>query len=473
MTESYLGIVSNGQYGLDTVGLGVDETSGLTSNQNVVAGILTEPFYLGQIGLKDSNITSVNGTASFMAQLKNGKMIPSLSYGYTAGAIYRKSHTVFCILSSSRSHAEQQPIVGSLTLGGYDSSRFVPTTASFPLAGGDSQSLMIGIKSITATGTLASNVTLLSNDTAALIDTTLPYLWLPLQVCQQFETAFGLSWDPSTTMYIVNDTIHQQLQNLNPSVTFTFGNASTNQSINITLPYAAFDLQASNPIYPNGTNYFPLRRATNATQYTIGRAFFQEAYLLVDFEQGNFSISQALFPASSDTNIITIDHSPQPSVPTTNPNSPSAITRHHHLNAGAIAGIAIGPTALFILLCIALFFLLRRHSHQSAEQPPRHQAPPNYPSPPTAEIEKESWPSSPDNSPRHFSNIETAASNPNAVRELEDTQSPRSPEKSGSSPRQELAGSPTAKELPPLPPEKEKHVSELAADELCMKKSGW
>ena len=52
MTETYLGIASNEQYGLDTVGLGVDDTTGLTSNQNVVAGVLAEPFYLGQIGLK-------------------------------------------------------------------------------------------------------------------------------------------------------------------------------------------------------------------------------------------------------------------------------------------------------------------------------------------------------------------------------------------------------------------------------------
>ena len=91
MTETYLGILSNGSYGLDTVGLGVEASTGLTSNRNVVAGVLAEPYYLGQIGLKSSNTTTVNGTASFMAQLKNDNLIPSLSYGYTAGAIYRKS----------------------------------------------------------------------------------------------------------------------------------------------------------------------------------------------------------------------------------------------------------------------------------------------------------------------------------------------------------------------------------------------
>ena len=92
MTESYLGVVSNGSYGLDTVGLDVESATGLTSKQNVVAGVLTEPFYLGQFGLKPSNTTIVNGTTSFMQQLKYDKLIPSLSYGYTAGALYSKSH---------------------------------------------------------------------------------------------------------------------------------------------------------------------------------------------------------------------------------------------------------------------------------------------------------------------------------------------------------------------------------------------
>ena len=100
MTESYLGIASTGQYGLDTVGLGVEAATGLTSSQSVVAGVSTKPFYLGQVGLKASNTTTVNGTASFLTQLKNAKVIPSLSYGYTAGAIYRELSPFLSNLSS-------------------------------------------------------------------------------------------------------------------------------------------------------------------------------------------------------------------------------------------------------------------------------------------------------------------------------------------------------------------------------------
>jgi hypothetical protein len=82
----------------------------------------------------------------------------------------------------------------------------------------------------------------------------------------------------------VNDTIHSSLQSLNPSVTFKLGNTiSGGPTIEIKLPYNAFDLQASWPIYPNATNYFPLRRAANDTQYIIGRTFLQEAFATLEF----------------------------------------------------------------------------------------------------------------------------------------------------------------------------------------------
>ena len=291
---------------------------------------------------------------------------------------------------------------------------------------------MIGIESITASKTLASNITLLSNDVSALIDNTLPYLWLPLQVCRQFEIAFGLSWDPSMEIYLVNDSIHQQLQNLNPSVTFTFGNnnSSVNNQSTITLPYAAFDLQASKPIYPNGTNYFPLRRASSASQYTLGRAFLQEAYLFVDFEQRYFSLSQALFPADSAAaaapTIVSIDHSspvPAPGSPTntsTPAPSPAALHATHPLSSGAIAGSALGASAFVVLVALLAFLLRRRRRRQRHHRAHPLSASPSLPPP----GEKPSWPSSPEDdggSPARLFPL-PAAVDTRSVRELEDTQ---------------------------------------------------
>lgn len=80
-----------GQYGTDVVGLGPDASTGLTFSQGLIGGILTEPYYTGILGLAPTEyLTRHNTTASLLSQLKDQNLIPSLSYGYTAGAIYRK-----------------------------------------------------------------------------------------------------------------------------------------------------------------------------------------------------------------------------------------------------------------------------------------------------------------------------------------------------------------------------------------------
>lgn len=84
--------------------------------------------------------------------------------------------------------------------------------------------------------------------------------------------------DNATGRYIVNETIHARLKELNPEITFKLGNVTYGgETLNIVFPYSAFDLQVNYPLYANATNYFPLRQAMNESQYTIGRTFLQEA----------------------------------------------------------------------------------------------------------------------------------------------------------------------------------------------------
>ena len=169
-------------------------------------------------------------------------------------------------------------VPASLTLGGYDASRFTPSNLTFDLADDNSRDLVVGVQSISAAG---SPQKLLPTPILAFIDATVPHIWLPLEACQMFETFFGISWDASSDLYLVNETTHQALTAQNASLTITIGtNTLTPEVVNITLPYASFDLQVLDT-YPNvtsSTRYFPLRRAMNDTQYTLGRTFLQEAY---------------------------------------------------------------------------------------------------------------------------------------------------------------------------------------------------
>lgn len=185
-------------------------------------------------------------------------MIPSLSWGYTAGNQYHLGTTL-----------------GSLTLGGYDTSRFEANDVEFDFDALDKRDLSVQIDSITYTQA-GDDTTLSSTPISAFLDSTINWLYLPLSVCEAFEKAFGIEYDEVGAGYPVNDTLHEILVSNAATVTFTLRNPAKSGQVDITLPYRAFDLVTD---FPDGSSakYFPLQRADNSSQYTLGRTFFQEA----------------------------------------------------------------------------------------------------------------------------------------------------------------------------------------------------
>lgn len=92
-TEVNLQIDVNALYGFDTVQIGSPGKGNATVDHQVVAGIAEPNFYLGSLGLHNRNVVfqaDQLGQPSFISLLNSNKQIPSLSYGFTAGASYRK-----------------------------------------------------------------------------------------------------------------------------------------------------------------------------------------------------------------------------------------------------------------------------------------------------------------------------------------------------------------------------------------------
>ena len=147
---------------------------------------------------------------------------------------------------------------------------------SFAFADNTYRDIVVGIQGIS---TEKSPDMLPDGGILAFVDSSVPHIWLPPTACQAFEKAFGLTYDNDSERYIVSASTHNRLKNDNASITFTLGRTeSGGDSLNIILPYESFDLTASWPeANVTGELYFPLRRAANATQYTLGRVFLQEA----------------------------------------------------------------------------------------------------------------------------------------------------------------------------------------------------
>ncbi|KAI9788686.1 MAG: hypothetical protein M1816_006737 [Peltula sp. TS41687] len=335
--------------GYDTITLGPQGYGTPTTLANqVILGFVVKDFYTGSLGLNRwaANLTSTKSPPrpSILQSLRDQNKIPSLSWSYTAGTFYRLPKAF-----------------GSLTLGGYDSSRFVSKNVTFQFGSDKTKDLLVGIRSIDVGGS-----PLLSKGIEAFIDSLVPYICLPLEVCQAFETAFGLVWNENSTLYLVSEDRHNQLIKQNPNVTFTLGPSLTGgNTVDIVMPYMSFilDIVANK----TQTRYFPLRRAQDDTQYTLGRVFLQHAYIIADYERTSFSVHQALFPETSVASNL-------------KPIYPLGFTPSKGkggLGGGAIAGIVVGVFIVIIILCciLAMFIRRRRAQPMAAEEVAHSQSP--------------------------------------------------------------------------------------------------
>lgn len=374
---NYTDIKGNGDYGLDMVSF-FDDRNGQTNmyDNAVIAAINTTDYYQGHIGVgANSGRFSNNITLPLISQMaETYGSIPSHSYGYTAGAYYRRPGS-----SSTRGTP------ASLVFGGYDKLRFEPHDTVFAL---DSRTrhprvqlrgVIAEVPSMhkvpTSNWTTTSQTLVAMNDSiSAFIDTSTPYLWLPTEVCERFAAAFNLKWREDFGVYVYpdGDLYYKLLEDKSLSFTFFLSSYDNTDNfgrpynmpgvVNITLPAAAFAQVLRYPFKDafkfgdSGIPYFPLKRSTpevNGNQYIIGRAFMQEAYMIVKYDSNTFSLHQAKFPdgALREYDLETI---PRPPNSIFNPYvGPSS---SHGLSTAQTVGIVLsafisGSVIAFVLWC--------------------------------------------------------------------------------------------------------------------------
>ncbi|GAO18759.1 hypothetical protein UVI_02040810 [Ustilaginoidea virens] len=366
----------SGQYGFDSIAASSRITNVRFSMSNVLlSAISSTDYFLGYfgVGLRSGNFGDVVASPPLRQAVASFGWIPSYSYGYTAGASYRG-------------------IVGSATLGGYDSARFAPHDTTFTMnqTEGIPRPLVRGIQVAAVNGSRpaawkSETMTLLqyNNSFTAVIDTTTPYLWLPPTVCDRFARALNLTYNNTYSLYTLTNDQYRQYSSDDFSMAFTFSLSSEDNRdnfglplhvpgvVNITVPIRAFvsllEYPFMNSTIAYGTPavpYFTLRRAPDDT-FIIGNAFMQEAYLITQYDSGIFSIHQARFPADAIGGaqlqaIRQPSNSPYPAPP--NPSTGNG------LSAGPIAGIVVGSVALCSIFLLAFLCYRRRRQRQQRQR---------------------------------------------------------------------------------------------------------
>ncbi|KAI1934773.1 hypothetical protein LOZ66_005628 [Ophidiomyces ophidiicola] len=349
-----------GYYGFDNISM----DSELMLAGQIVSILNITDWWIGSLGLgiKQTSFTS-DDKLSFVGTLAaDRKLIPSHSYGYTAGAYY-----------------QSKGMPSSLTLGGFDTSRFLSNDVTFALSSDNLPVVAFNsIKVSTSRDPLGSSLLELSplqRLDLYKIDSSTPFFWLPEYLCDAFAKQLGLTYNDTLQLYTYgsNSSPYDNAMNSNVSVTFTICDLpGSRKTVDITLPFSAFDHKLSYPFPKYDANvtsqslrYFPLRKALDPKQFTLGRAFLQEAYLTVDYERRNFSVSQAQFPSDAETskNLVAIPH-PLSAIYEQNPRS--------SLSPAAASGIGVGVAAIAIIATwgIVVMYKKRKKTKESNKQIP-------------------------------------------------------------------------------------------------------
>ncbi|OLN87960.1 Aspartic proteinase yapsin-3 [Colletotrichum chlorophyti] len=372
---NYLGYGGNGDYGLDTLSATLLTGGEISMNNIITASINSTDYYLGYLGLglTKGSFGDQIAESPLTQAVKNYGLIPSYSYGYTAGAYYKGTSGTPC----------------SVTLGGYDASRFIPHSNEFSLDPSDGlpHALVRGIEVTVGDGKEIPNgwdaatrvLSNMSTSFSAIIDSSTPYFWLPEAVCDEFAKALNLTYNSTFDLYTVTNEHYAALRAGSSSYSFTFSFTSHDNNddfgrplqvpgvVNITITAAAFAQVLRYPFLDESIKYgepavpyFPLRRTSNLTStFVIGRTFLQEAYLITKYDTGVFSLHQALFPNEplqqlQLQSITQPDNSPFP------PPKAQESSTHNGLTTVQMAGIAGGVAAACLTLLIYWYCCRRR-----------------------------------------------------------------------------------------------------------------
>jgi hypothetical protein len=191
----------------------------------------------------------------------------------------------------------------------------------------------------------------------AVIDSTLPYLYLPPKLCDWFAAKYSLAYDgePSegnTGVYGTNASQDNDNFLNTKSITFALAQPGGSELTSIDFTYNSFSALASwSWGYPDAQPIFLIRKTQDSGNTAVlGRAFFQQAYVSANYENTTgtgktFNVSQAAFPDTQKAHIISIIGE-----------RPAGSNGGNEISGGAIAGIVIGAVAALVIAGLFAWF---------------------------------------------------------------------------------------------------------------------
>jgi hypothetical protein len=231
--------------------------------------------------------------------------------------------------------------------------------------------------------TTGNNISVLTKDPQgktlfSLKLTDSPFIDIPKASCDKIATAFNLSYDSNTSRYLISNDVHRKLSASKAALTISFADSRNPSSrpLVIRLDYPALHYMDGGP---NGTGqrYMPIRASisnpvinqlllevtgVSVSMYRLGRAFYQETYVIADYEKNVYYMHQVDWRTPSDvTHIVPLTDAPRFDLEDSSA-PPNRITK----TTTKIIITVVCSMALLSLLAVVLFWHKRRRKKSAS-----------------------------------------------------------------------------------------------------------
>lgn len=262
------------------------------------------PLQLGRLSLgpPEVNHTFDSVNASLVSgYLWAKKQIPSSSYGLHIGS------------------ATLGPPL-SLWIGGYDRSRVVGPVSSQSYDGDsrfviDLLDIAIGVDQGASPFPYRARENILGEKNSSMPDSLAvalnpagPYLVLPASTCAAIAKDLPMTFDDRYGLYLwnVEDPQYSKIVTSPSYLSFIFRGSGISTNLTINVPFQLLNLTLEAPLVQKSASYFPCspsQSINGGSQYSLGRAFLQAAFVGVDWNQGvgKWFLAQAPGPNTGST----------------------------------------------------------------------------------------------------------------------------------------------------------------------------
>ncbi|KAK8131193.1 hypothetical protein PG984_007631 [Apiospora sp. TS-2023a] len=280
------------------------------------------PLSVGCLGLGgpgEVNQTFVTGTTA-----------PNINASLVSGNLFERHRTESNSFGMHIGSAGTPSVKGALHFGGYDQNRVLGKILTSP----DGYYKPLRLKDIaikvvdgaspwsfglTQDGLLAQgNASIGPQGISTMVDGCSPYLTLPRSTCDALAGHLPVTYDAGLGLYMwnTNDAKYSQIVSSASALEFTFLGSSNTDLVPISVPFRHLNLTLDKPLVQNPQPYFPC--FTGSSNFTLGRAFLQDAFVGANWGTKTWFMAQAPGPIVPEAKVVKFSSSDARSIDASN-----------------------------------------------------------------------------------------------------------------------------------------------------------